>query len=239
MRRQPLVDIGGDFELSHLRARRQQFGDILDQRGQREGAMFEIDLAGFDLGIVQEFLDQRQQRIAGGFHRLGIGHLLRRQRRIQQQSAHADDAIQRRSDFMAGHRQEAGLGAIGRVGLVAGVAERALGFGAVGHIAADALHLRWLTGIRSHQALAPGDPSRSKFSGDALVVNPRAARLQRGVTLLKNLECEGTADQRTAGLPGELAIGVVDGCDEALRIAQHNQVVLRFEQAAGAFLGFL
>ena len=58
--RQPLVDIGRDLDLLGLRARRQQFGDVLDQRGQRERAMFEIDLAGLDLGIIQQFLDQRR-----------------------------------------------------------------------------------------------------------------------------------------------------------------------------------
>ncbi len=51
--RQPLVDIGGDLELARLRPRRQQFGDVLDQRSQRERTMFEVDLAGLDLGIVQ------------------------------------------------------------------------------------------------------------------------------------------------------------------------------------------
>ncbi len=68
--------------------------------------MFEIDLAGLDLGIIQKLLDQRQQSVARGFHRLGIGHLLRRQRRIQQQPAHADDAIERRANLMRRHREE-------------------------------------------------------------------------------------------------------------------------------------
>src|SRR6476469_4937042 len=47
-----------------IRPRRQQFGDIFDQCGQRERAMLEVDLAGLDLGIVQELLDQRQQRVS-------------------------------------------------------------------------------------------------------------------------------------------------------------------------------
>ena len=83
--RQPLVDIGGDLELPRLRPRRQQFGDVLDQGGKRERAVFEIDLAGLDLGVIQQFLDQRQQRVAGGLDRPGVGDLFRRQRRIQQQ----------------------------------------------------------------------------------------------------------------------------------------------------------
>ena len=177
--RQPLVDIGRDLELSRLRPRRQQFGDVLDQGGERERAMFEVDLAGFDLGIIQQLLDQRQQRVAGGFHRLGIGHLFRRQRRVQQQPAHADDAVERGADFVGGHRQETRLGAVGGVGLVAGFAQRALGFGAVGDVAADALHFGRPAGVRSNQAFAPGDPARPQRACDLLVVNPGAVALER------------------------------------------------------------
>ena len=178
-RRQPLVDIGRDFELPGLRSRRQQFGDVLDQCRKRERAMFEIDLAGFDLGIIEQLLDQGQQRVARGFHRLGIGHLLGRQRRIQQQSAHADDAVERRANFVRGHGKETRLGAVGRVGLVACLAERAFGLGAVGDVAADALQFGRLAGIGTHQAFAPCDPSRSERGCDFLVVDPRAVGLER------------------------------------------------------------
>ena len=41
------------------------------------------------------------------------------------------------------------------------------------------------------------------------------------------------------GLLRQRAIGVVDEGDAAVGVAQHDQVALRFEQAAGALLGFL
>ena len=50
---------------------------------------------------------------------------------------------------------------------------------------------------------------------------------------------EVAADQRVARQLGEFAIGVVDKGDAAVGVAQHDQIALRFEQAAGAFLGFL
>ncbi len=237
--RQPLVDIGRDLEFSRLRPRRQQFGDVLDQGGQRKRAMFEIDLAGFDLGIIQKFLDQREQGVAGAFHRPGIGHLLRRQRRIQQQSAHADDAIQRRADFVRRHREETRLGAVGGVGLIAGFGKGALGLGAVGDVAADTLHLGGPARIAAYQTFAPGDPSRSDRTCDLLVVNPCTVRLQRRVALFEDLEREGAADQHVAGTLGQSAIGVVDEGDTAFGVAQHDQVALRFEQAAGALFGLL
>src|SRR5699024_12276228 len=60
------------------------------------------------------------------------------------------------------HRQEARLGAVGGVGLITRLGQRALALGAVGDVAADALHLRRRAGIVAHEALAPGDPARSE-----------------------------------------------------------------------------
>ena len=137
------------------------------------------------------------------------------------------------------HRQEARLGAVGGVGVVAGLAERAFGLGAVGDVAADALHLGRLAGIGADQAFAPGDPARPERGRDLLVVNPGAVGLERGVALLEHVEREAAADQRVARLFRQFAIGVVDEGDAAVAVAQHDQVALRFEQAAGALLGLL
>ena len=62
--RQPLVDKGGDFELPRLRAWRQELGDVLDQCGKREWTVLKVDLSSLNLGIIQQFLDQRHQRVA-------------------------------------------------------------------------------------------------------------------------------------------------------------------------------
>ena len=145
--------------------------------------MFEIDLAGFDLGIIQQLLDQREQGVAGGFHGPRIGRLLGRQWRVQQQPAHADDAVERRANFVGSHREKPRLGPAGGVGLVAGFAERAFGLRPVGDIAANALHLRGRAGVGSNQAFAPCDPARPDRGCDPLVVDPRAVALQRAVAL--------------------------------------------------------
>ncbi len=63
--------------------------------------------------------------------------------------------------------------------------------------------------------------------------------LKRGVALLEHVERSRAADQFFARPAGEFAIGVVGEGDAACRVAQHDQVALRFEQAAGARLGFL
>ena len=140
---------------------------------------------------------------------------------------------------MGGHREEPRLGTAGCIGLIARFGKRALGLGAVGDVAADALHFGRPAGVATHEAFAPCDPSRLQRAGDLLVMNPRAVRLKRGLALLKDGECEATADQRASRLLGQFAIGVVDEGDSARRIAQHDQVALGFEQAAGALLGLL
>ena len=135
---------------------------------------------------------------------------------------------------MARHCKEARLGPVGLIGLVAGVGQRALRLGAVSDVAPDALQLRRLAGIRANQALAPGDPARSERTFDLLVVNPRAVLVQRAVILRDDLKGKTAADQHRAWLAGHLAIGIVGKRDDAVGVAHHDEVALRFEQAAGA-----
>ncbi len=87
---------------------------------------------------------------------------------------------------MARHREEARLGAVGGIGLVARLGERAFGLGAVGDVAADALQFGRLAGVGANQALAPGDPARPERGRDLLVVDPGAVGLDRGVALLEH-----------------------------------------------------
>ena len=67
----------------------------------------------------------------------------------------------------------------------------------------------------------------------------RAIGQQRGLALFKHIEGELTADQRALRPLGQLAIGVVSKGECALEVAQHDQIALRLEQAAGALLRFL
>ena len=98
--RQPLVDERCDLDAFRLRARRQQFDRFLDQRDERERPRLKIELAGFDLREVENFLDQRQQRFARGLRRLRVSQLLGRELRVEQQIGHAENAVERRADFM-------------------------------------------------------------------------------------------------------------------------------------------
>ena len=197
LERQPVIDIGGDFEFLRLRARREQFGDVLDQRGQREGALLQIDLAGFDLGIVQQLLDQRQQGVARGLHGLGIGGLLRRQRRVSSRPLMPMMPFKRRADLVARHREEARLGAVGGVGLVACLDS------------ARSASVRSVTSRPTHCSSA-GRPAsvRTSPSRQAIHRGPSGLRssgrgraclwLPRAVALFEHVEGEAAADQPIA-----------------------------------------
>ena len=140
---------------------------------------------------------------------------------------------------MGGHGEEAGFGAARGIGEVAGLGQRALGFSAVGYVAADALHFRRPARVRSNQALAPGDPARPERRCDLLVVNPGAVGFDCRVALLEDGRCETAAEQRGARPRDQFAIGIVDKGNAALGVTQDDQIALGFEQAAGALLGLL
>src|SRR5258707_12032710 len=123
---------------------------------------------------------------------------------------------------MAGHREEPRLGTAGCFGLIARFGKRALGLGAVGDVAADALHLGWLPRFAADQTFAPCNPSRPRGTGDLLVMNSRAIRFERGLALLKDGQWEATAGERAVRLPGQCAIGVVYESDRDRKSTRLN-----------------
>ncbi len=234
--RQPLVDEAADLEPLRLRARPEQLGRLLDKGGKRERTRRQVDAAGLDLGEIEDFLDQRQQRVARGLHCLDVGRLLGGQRRVGEKVRHAEDAVERRADLVRHHRQEVGFGAVGRLGLVARLFQRALGVGAVGDVAADALH--FAADIAAHGDLVPGDPARALRGRDLLVVDARAVGQEAGLALGVDGERNRSSQQLGAVAAGQRAEGVVGVGDRAFGVAAHDHVALRLEEAPGAFLRF-
>ena len=122
--RQPAVDEGGDLNVFGLRARRQELDGFLDQRGESERLCRQFELAGLDLGEIENLFDQRKQGFAGRLRRLGVVKLLGRERRIKQEIGHAENAVERRADFVADGGEEPRLGAVGAFRQVARLLER-------------------------------------------------------------------------------------------------------------------
>ena len=169
-------------------------------------------------------------------HRLEIRRLFGRERRVDDEVGHAENAVERRADFMRHHGQEARFGAVGGFRLVARLGERPLGQHAVGHVAADALHLAG--GAGAHRDLAPGDPARACGRGDLLVVDARAVGERRGFSLLLDRKRKRGRQNVFARAAGERTEGVVGIGDGAGAAAAHDHVALGLEKALGALLRF-
>ena len=87
---------------------------------QVEGDVFNGEFAGLDFGIVQNIVDDAEERFAGMFQRFQIALLLSGQLGVEQEGRYADHPVHRGTDFVAHGRQGVGLRLAGPHGLVAG-----------------------------------------------------------------------------------------------------------------------
>ena len=93
----------------------------------REGERLELHLAGFDLGKIENIVDDGQKRLGRRLDRLQIVPLLGIEFGIERQLGHADDAVHRRTDFMAHVSQERAARLVRRLGGFLGGDQRRLG----------------------------------------------------------------------------------------------------------------
>jgi hypothetical protein len=73
---------------------------VFDHREQVEVQLLETELARFDLGKVENVIDDGHQRIRAGVNSLSVLPLLGGQFRVKQQPGHADDAVHRGANLV-------------------------------------------------------------------------------------------------------------------------------------------
>ena len=83
---------------------------LLQMIVQREAGLFQFELRGFDLGEIEDVVDEIQQIVAGAAKDLHIFVLLRGKGGLREQVGDAHDRIHRRSDFMTHARQKIRFG---------------------------------------------------------------------------------------------------------------------------------
>ena len=83
---------------------------VFDQGIEVELHVIQLDLSRFELGNVENLVDQRQQLVAGAVNGLYIVALLDRQWRAEQQFGHAQYTVHGGTDFVADLGQELRLG---------------------------------------------------------------------------------------------------------------------------------
>jgi hypothetical protein len=121
-----LLVVEGDALVARLRFEHRN--DFLDEAGEVERTCIQRQLAAFDAGDVQRALDQRQQmvaaapddadRLAAVVGNAGIG---------VENLGVAEDAVERRAQFVADRRDVAALGLVGLVGGFLGLLQQRVG----------------------------------------------------------------------------------------------------------------
>ena len=121
----------------HLAHQAPQLGQ---QGNQVEGPGFQVDLAPFDLGEVEDVVDDRQQALAGGEDMAHPLPWLGGQVLQFQQLRQSQHGIHRGADFMAHVGQELALGGIGPFGVVLGLEQGLFALFAGGDVGYGAHH---------------------------------------------------------------------------------------------------
>ena len=80
----------------------------------------ELELARFDLGVIEDLVDDRHERVGRRLDQLEIFSLLGLQRGFEGNVGQSHDGVHRRANFVADVGEKFALGAIGRLGGVLG-----------------------------------------------------------------------------------------------------------------------
>ncbi len=89
------------------------FGDVFDDVAQIERRLLEFDLSGFDLGDIEDLVDDPEQYFGRALRGCDVAVLLLVEPGLTHQLQHAENAIHRGADFVAHLGQELRLGAVG------------------------------------------------------------------------------------------------------------------------------
>ncbi len=110
------MDVHDELQILRGGLERQHHRDVFHGVAQVQLERFDVELAGFDLGEIQDVVDDDQQRVgarANGFRVIALRAV---ERAFQQQAGHADDAVHRRANLVTDVGEEFALGAVGALG---------------------------------------------------------------------------------------------------------------------------
>ena len=128
-------DVCGDFDVLVVGARAEQSDDLFEFAPQLERRVRQCKLASLGLGQIEHIVDEGDQRFGGTLERAHEAALPGVEGGVLEQGGHADNAIERRAQFVAHVGEEARFRLHGRLGGKPRAAEHrgvALLFGDVG-----------------------------------------------------------------------------------------------------------
>ena len=173
-------DMAADADALGIGARGEQLDDVVGDLAQRNRLRLELEAAGLDLGIVEQVLDQRQQRAGRRRNGADIGVLLGRQLGVGQQLGHAHDAVHRRADLVADGGEEARFRLARELGALAGVDQRRFGALARGDVAGDGAVRDRVADLVAHRQLDPGEPADAVRRADRDIGRAQAFAVGKG-----------------------------------------------------------
>ena len=118
------IDLEHDLDPLVLRYLAGEVRQVVQDLLQVEVHPLHGQLAGFDLGKVEDVVDDAEQRLRGAMDLLHVVALLGVELGLQGQVGHADDGVHRRADLVAHVGQEIALGAGRLLGQGAGLFHR-------------------------------------------------------------------------------------------------------------------
>ena len=188
----------------------------------------QLQLARFDLGKVEDVIEQPQQNVRRLIHGRQIIALMRPQLRPSQQLRHADDAVHGGADFVAHVREERTLGAAGGFGGLFRLPhrfQRLFLVRDVDHTANDHLPFGSL-----HWAEANFDRKLGAVFADAEQVEFSSHRaldwiIEKGISMRGMTSSKPLRHQQLNRLSDQLRLGVAEQCQTA-RIGHQNATVL-------------
>jgi hypothetical protein len=95
------IQVAQQLEAFLLGRQRHRLQQLVHDRGDREGHVFELEAAGLDLREVEDVVENRQQRLRRQLHGREALPLFRRQLAVEREAGHAQDAVHRRPDLVA------------------------------------------------------------------------------------------------------------------------------------------
>ena len=145
---------------------------------QPEVGLLHVELAGFDLGEVQNVVEDAEQRLGGGLDLGEIVVLLGRELGLERQVSQPDHRVHRRADLVAHVGEEVRLGARRRLGHLLGAAHLVLGPLALGDVLD--VHDHHLA-VKIFGQSKPSLPRRSVGHPVPYAASPRSTRLFHAV----------------------------------------------------------
>ncbi len=173
-------------------------------------------------------------------HAAGIGLLVGRQVGLEKQAGEAENAVQRRAKLVADGCEEARLGLVRRLRLLAGLDQRLLDLLARSDVARDRINWPEGAGIVAHADVDPGVPARALDGVETQVARLDVAGFMgfAGRRFLDRLQRQRAAEHLAERMAEGAGEGGVDEGDAAVAIAVDDEIALGIDQAAIALLAF-